>query len=508
MLMGRTHPETSPQPTPIAAAYEQRRGSVLLLALASVLVFLIAATQCLGRTVSHQGWALPVSLACLLWLSIFLAATWRVYGTVYSFSVAYILALSIFHLGLIVPVGLGIWNVPSITEDPWYEKAGWYTALALGAFGSGVSLALKNFRRQTETSRKDPRAQHNLAVARWYGIGLLCASVAAVVLMISLLGNVLNLSRLDLFSGAGDIRGLGLFVIFFPSAAILLTVAATRTSQLAFATLIAVAGFALFMISGDRSFALFPLLAGVVIWRKTGRRISPWLAASLFGFLLIAIPAMGLLRSSGARYSTISTQAVKSAFAGAQVEQTFIELGSSVGVLARTLEYVPGIDPYRYGESYVLAAAETIPNITTRNRAWDRAEVLGKSGPARDEALRETQLGTWIAYRILGEVPFSLGQGTGFTAIGEPYVNFGFAGVAAFFTLLGYLLGRLDQKDLLLNLRWLLFCAAAFWPFTVTVRNDMPNFTKPLAFIYICLGVWRLLASFSRPRAPAKTMTT
>jgi oligosaccharide repeat unit polymerase len=111
-----------------------------------------------------------------------------------------------------------------------------------------------------------------------------------------------------------------------------------------------------------------------------------------------------------------------------------------------------------------------------------------------------------MSYRILDDISFSLGYGTGFTAIGEPYVNFGLPGVILFFALLGFLLGWLDQKSLLEHPGWLLFVSVAFWHFTNTVRNDMPNFTKPLAFLYVCLLIWYAAMSVFRPSSTERAI--
>jgi oligosaccharide repeat unit polymerase len=447
-----------------------------------------------------------VSAGCLIWYAIFATTCIRRLGSAYSFANIYIICLGLFHLGLIVPVGLGIFNIPPITQDPWYERAGWYTALTLGCFGAGFALSLRSTSRRATSALPDIGARRTLDAMRSYGIGLLVAAAVSVVLIISQLGNVFQYARLDLFSGAGDVRGFSLFTFTFPSAAILLLIGARSSTQYAFAALLCAVGFVVFMVTGYRTFALFPLLAGAVIWRRTGRKIPAGLAVVGAVFVMVAIPAILELRTSTARFSSISAQSVGSAFGKANAADTFKELGSSVGVLAKALELVPAADPYRYGMSYVQAAAEMVPNLSTKNRRWDRDVILSKSGADRDDALRSSELSTWITYHILGDISFSLGYGAGFTAIGEPYVNFGMLGVVVYFGVLGFMLGRLDQKPLLEHPGWLLFACVAFWHFTNTVRNDMPNFTKPLAFIYVCLFIWRAAQSVLRP--PARSSAT
>jgi hypothetical protein len=501
MLMGRIEAasgELSRADTDVTQHRGVPAAAVPLLMTSSVLA-LYALIQCFGDARTHETWSAQVSAGCLAWYLVFAITCIRRLGSIYSFSHIYVLGLGLFHLGLIVPVGLGVFSIPSIAQDPWYEQAGWYTALALGCFGAGFALSLRSASRRAANATIDEGARRTLDSMRSYGIGLLIAAMASVALMISQLGNVFQYARLDLFSGAGDVRGFGLFILTFPSAAILLLIGATRSRHYALAAVVCVAGFVLFMVTGYRTLALFPLLVGVVIWRRTGRTIPGWLAAVGVAFVILAIPAILELRSSTTRFSSISAQSVGSAFGKANAADTFKEMGSSVGVLAKALERVPVADPYRYGMSYVQAATEMVPNISNQSRRWDRDVILSKSGAARDDALRSSGLSTWISYHILGDIPFSLGYGAGFTAVGEPYVNFGVLGVLAFFGVLGFALGRLDQKPLLEHPGWLLFVCVAFWHFANTVRNDMPNFTKPLGFIYLCLLVWRAALTVLRP---------
>jgi hypothetical protein len=501
MLMGRPATLAGESPPVVAAATKQRGVPAIAVPLfmVSLALVLYALTQCLGNATAHENWSTQVAAGCLVWYAAFVTTCVLRLGSAYSFANVYIICLGVFHLGLIVPVGLGIFNIPGITQDPWYERAGWYTALAFGCFGAGFALSMRSTSRLAMTAQIDIAARRTLDTMRSYGVGLLVAAAVSVMLMVSQLGNVLQYARLDLFSGAGDVRGFSLFTFTFPSAAILLLAGARRSTQYAFAASLCAAGFVVFMVTGYRTFALFPLLAGAVIWRRTGRAIPGWLALVAAAFLVIAIPAILELRSSTTTFSSISAQSVGKSFGRANAADTFRELGSSVGVLAKALERVPATDPYRYGMSYVQAASEMVPNLTTQSRRWDRDIILSKSGAARDDALHASQLSTWISYHLLGDIPFSLGYGAGFTAIGEPYVNFGVLGVVFYFGALGLMLGRLDQKPLLEHAGWLLFVCVAFWHFTNTVRNDMPNFTKPLAFVYVCLLIWRAVLYVLRP---------
>ena len=110
----------------------------------------------------------------------------------------------------------------------------------------------------------------------------------------------------------------------------------------------------------------------------------------------------------------------------------------------------------------------------------------------------------WLTFK-LEPLKFRTGEGVGFSAIAEPYLNFGFPGVIVFFGGLGFVLGRLDQRALWLEPRWLLFCGAVFWPLVRTVRNDLNNFTKPLVFLFLILAVWFLATSLFLRLKPTST---
>jgi len=74
--------------------------------------------------------------------------------------------------------------------------------------------------------------------------------------------------------------------------------------------------------------------------------------------------------------------------------------------------------------------------LARKNQAtFDQSELV-KMAPA-----------DWITYR-LNRWKFDNGQGVGFSAVAEPYLNFGTAGVVLFFVFLGFLFGRLDMLNL------------------------------------------------------------
>ena len=104
----------------------------------------------------------------------------------------------------------------------------------------------------------------------------------------------------------------------------------------------------------------------------------------------------------------------------------------------------------------------------------------------------------WAAVQVYGfSVAIYDNLGTGFSAVAEPYMNFGLIGVLAYFLILGVLLGRMDRSNLPLEYAWLFFGTFLHWHLLLTVRNEFGNFTKPSSFILICIGIWLLVRRFT-----------
>lgn len=108
-------------------------------------------------------------------------------------------------------------------------------------------------------------------------------------------------------------------------------------------------------------------------------------------------------------------------------------------------------------------------------------------------ALNEIPPSDWITYRMSPDRFYS-GEGVGFSALAEPYLNFGMIGVVVYFILLGAYLAWMDSIVLLSSPRRLVFACITMWPLCQTVRNDFGNLIKPAVFALISLLVWRVVA--------------
>lgn len=460
----------------------------------SFFIVLISVSQLLGEPELHEKWPLYVSVLSITWLATYLICSNAQFRTPYLITSAYIIPLCAFHLGLIIPYAFGWSEVSGLTSGTfaaWMERAGWYTVLALGCIGLGFSISLKrsNFKISKHIVAVSD-SNKTLDILFSDGIGLLIASMIFLVMAIYSFGNLLNYSRVDFFRlNAGDTRGLGVFTMVLPIAVIFLAIGARKRVHKIIAYVLAALSFGVLLLSGSRSGALFPLLVGVVLWVKVGRRIPKPVAISALIFVLIAIPAIGLLRSSGESYNKIQEEDVIKSTENAKIGDGFSEMGSTGTVLANIIRLVPNHDPFRYGSSYLHALADSIPNIGLNQNYSDRLRA-GQKTMTDPKAALDLIPSDWLTYR-LDKAKFYAGEGLGFSGIGEPYINFGLIGVIGFFVFLGYFLGRLDSFNLLASPKMLVFTSIILWPLLPLVRNDFGNFTKPVVFTLIILLIWR-----------------
>ncbi len=443
-----------------------------------------------------SAWESEIAYAFGIWFTCYFAGSYLYFRTLYLFTSTYIVTLALFHLGIIVPDAFGFFadsglQVPAKQE--WFRQAGWCTLLALGSFGLGFSWPLRTSPRERALSQLRPESRKNLKLLFQDGVGLLIASLACLGLAIASFGNLLNYSRVDFFRGVGDTRGLGVLLMVFPSAIIAMVVGAGTRSQRWYAAGIALVGCGLILLSGYRSAALFPMLVGAIVWTKTGRRIPHSLALGSIILVLIAISAAGSLRNVDS-YKDIDSTAIAESVHHATVQDSLWTMGQTGALLGEVIRLVPRQDSYRLGQSYWLAVRSCLPNLLPTMRRSDRASGTQNS-LTNVESIQNLRPADWLTYRVAPE-KFDVGEGVGFTAIGEPYLNFGYVGVVIFFVLLGYGFARLDSLSLPQN-RWaLVFCSTMLWPLVTTVRQEIGNFLKPAFFTLLILVCWRGAGGF------------
>ena len=441
-----------------------------------------------------ENWPLQIVVLTAIFSAIYVFCTYQYFKTLYLFSNAYLLAFVIFHLGVVIQIAFGI--IPGgawLTGDfsLWIELACWYILLAMAMFSMGFSIGLMP--KVTRAVNPEIRLAHKrrtMRFARYSSFGLLLAAIIFFILAIRSYGNLLEYMRADLYGDSNDSRGLGVFMMIFPGAAILLLISSQTPTQTRRALFLTGFSFLLFMFSGYRSGALFPCLIGVILWVKTGRHLPKWLAVGLLSLVVISISVFGAFRQMGA-FGELGVDELKSSYEQSSVTASFAELGQTAGIVAHTLRLVPEVNDHFSGSSYWRAFKGMFPNIgfnvNTKNSRSDLADEIKMD----DSAFKKLNPSSWLTFHIK-PAQFAKGGGVGFSTVAEPYLNFGVGGVVIFFLLLGYFMARIDLLDLFIHPYMFVFCGSILWFLVRTVRNDFANFLKPLGFIIIILIIWHV----------------
>jgi len=467
------------------------QGFFLLLFL-SAIELVVAMTQIISGASGGGNWTNIIFFVTFVWFVIYFWTSFLFHRTLYLFSNAYLIGLALFHLGLIYLIVFDQVEVSSWVRGPrsWqYEMAGWYIVLALSAFGIGQSLGGLGAGRKKRSAHV--KELNILEVNRFIyaqGIGLFMIGLIFLFIALKSYGNILAYSRAELFNLKADSRGFGLFMMVMPGAIMLLTVSARTRIQKIFSYSLAVVFFLLILLSGYRSAALMPALVGVIIWVKTGRKIPVVIAITAIIFVLVAISVVSIFRQMGS-YEKLGAEQLRSSYESSRMIDSFAEMGASVGVLSEVLRLIPKKESYRYGYSYWIAIKEMIPNVSLSiDSSESRKSKLAQAAFSKAK-LKEMAPADWITYKV-NRWKFDHGQGLGFSAIAEPYLNFGMIGVIFYFSILGFILFRFDNKEINYHPYIYLFAGAIYWTFIRTVRNDFRNFMKPMAFLIIILLIY------------------
>ncbi len=431
-------------------------------------------------------WLTPQAMLIGLFIASYAALSYAQLRTFYLLSTAFIFVVCVFHVSFIFLHALGVADMSMMAKGPrgyWYQKAGWYVLLSLASFCVGAALA-----RKRTIIRPVPPEQKALALAKvyWAGIGLTVASILMFALTWIQVGNIFRFSRAELFKGVGDTRGFGVFLMLFPTSAMLLVLGAQTKLQRLYSTIYAVIGTAFIMFLGYRFYAVGPLLVGAIMWRMLGRNIPRTLVIGGVFVLLVVIPAISQLRQMGS-YQEISAADFEKTLGASSAEDTFLELGAIGGIVSHVIEWVPKEDPYRYGVTYIEALGNALPNLGGSTTADAREKFI--HGGHSKSMLYTLGPSDWYIFKV-NRWMFDNGGGGGFSVIAEAYLNFGVMGVILVLMLIGYLLSRAEMAQLHGNARLIMLLAAAIWPFFVTTRNEFSSFVKPASFIIISMACW------------------
>ena len=394
----------------------------------------------------------------------------------------YLALLGLFHLGLVVPWALGLYDIGRM---PWFAPYGLSHAIALItysiiSFQVGLLVAIG-----IRTSKAKPMPTHNREIENQHvfvaGFSIFLVGLIAFIIGLIRLDPVgyyrLSYSETFRLRAESDPRlfGMGLMIVFI---GLSLSVAGASRQQLRITFVGASLWVTFLFYLGFRGPAI---IAGLIVYAiavKKEIRVPSWIPASVVTLVLVAVPVMRF-----AREQPLNQRFFGSSLSEFNILDTPAEMGASIRPLIETADLI-GPTNYRFGRTYLTGIKGIAPNLAFR---WE--------APAT-ESVDDLPPGHWITAMVDPWTYKNYG-GIGFSAIAEPYMNFGSVGVAAYFLLLAFLLVRLEQASIRSSYAlsiWALVLGPLLW----TTRNDSGNFFRPAVWGLLCLGlVWAASQSYS-----------
>lgn len=453
-------------------------------AIALLLVTGVTTAAAVGWVPSGSGGALVAATTAVAVSGPVLALLWVGVPSTAP-SMLFTAAVVAFHLGLIAP-----WAIDWQEAPLWLDKAPPASVdqalrciiLALATLQLGLLVGWRRF--DAQPPRLSPTVRMRRAASVFYSGGFGIAALAAV----AALANLQTIGFGQFFGGAyghevfdvNDSRLLQTCLFWAIPAGLLLALTGARAGVEARRALAAVAAMTLLLFwLGDRGDAVALVAAALVIHTYTQGAFSLRTSGPAGAGLLAVIALVAIVRQLPREAVTMND--LREAAGNATPIAALAEMGWTLRPLVETVRLVPAQVPYRYGQSYLDATARLFPNLSGSRADADWADPL-RLPPNH-----------WITFTVEPWTHAAFG-GLGFSAVAEPYLNFGVAGVVAYFFLLGVGLGR---ADLWLatgpSRRTLAMIALCFMPLLLTARNDYHNFIRPAVWgIAMVLLVERL----------------
>lgn len=394
----------------------------------------------------------------------------------------YLYMLLLFHMGLVGPWALGINQI----EPPRWLLGNDIAPglsmliLALGGFALGVALGRPDRTRRT-TQAEGPQYYNDVLFlvgvgTALLGLALFTYGILNVGAARFLAASYIESIRLTAWYDAGYFHN-GMTVI---PIGVYMAAASARKRWLPLLLVGTGAWAAVVSVLGFRGIALVPCITLVAILIKRGVRIPKWVLVSGALVVLCAISAIRLSRNSA-----LGQRELLPALAAASPLAAVEEMGNSLRPLVHTIHFLE-TEPYRYGYTYWQALEGALPSILgSRGRGYVAVEDMPPS--------------MWVS-RLAAPWNFAHFGGIGFSAVAEPYMNFGPAGVAIYFLLLAYGLVCADRFDDLRPTRlalWAIFLGPLLW----TSRNAFTVLFRPVMFGCAAVFAARVLGdSIARSR--------
>jgi O-antigen polysaccharide polymerase Wzy len=388
----------------------------------------------------------------------------------------YLALLGLFHLGLVLPWALGVYD---ISRAPWFSPYGLsrataFVSFAIVAYQTGVATDSVIFR--MDSRKRNDAPERNTEAPEVFFAGSLLLLGGAIMFVMGLVGldpvNYFRLTYSETFRlrAETDPRffGSGITLAFI---GLSIAVAGASKRRLLLISLCGAAWLTGLMYWGFRGPALISAVIIYAIALKKGVKFRVWTPIVAVVLLLIGLPVMRL-----AREEPMDQRLVHISFVDFNALDGPVEMGASIRPLVETADAV-GPGSYRHGKTYWIALKGVIPNVAAH---WEAPET---------ESLEDLPPSHWIT-AITDPWVYKNAGGMGFSAIAEPYMNFGPVGIVLYFFLLGFLLVRLEKISLH-NAYALAAWALILGPLLWTTRNDFCNFCRPAIWGLLFLGAVR-----------------
>jgi hypothetical protein len=385
----------------------------------------------------------------------------------------YLALTGLFHLGVVVPWALGIYD---ISHTPGFSPYGLSRALALItysilAYQVGLLLALIGGKYQCISTVE---GGSRLDDSKIFAAGSLMFLTGAIMFAIGLiqLASVgygrLTYSETFRLRAESDPRffGTGITVAFI---GLCLTAAGASRRQMRSTYVYVGLWFSTLFYLGFRSPAITGALLVYAAALKKGVRFPKWGPWAAVALLLVAVPVMRVAREESLDWLSLSTS-----LRDMNLLDGPAEMGSSIRPLAETIDLI-GPGSYRHGRTYLIAIRGILPNLALR---WEAST---------SESIDDLPPNHWVT-AIVDPWSYKNHQGMGFSGIAEPYMNFGTMGVIFYFLVLAFLLVRLEQVSIRTPYglaSWALVIGPLLW----TTRMDFTDFFRPAAWGLLCVGV-------------------
>jgi hypothetical protein len=336
-----------------------------------------------------------------------------------SLAPLYLLLLGMFHLGVVVPVELNLARVepPEWIRSPQLGTALWLFTMACAAFTLGARL-------QPSRSTGEQSAP-TLAQPELFWTGLAMALAGSVLLWIGIHKlRIFDTTYFGTYERAvsEDFRFYLFGRMVVPIGLLVAAAGATRRQMVVLGLLFAADMGPLFF-HGVRGPTILHAAALLAVWavkdRATARSIG-----MVLGVLAIAlVPVIRVTRD-------VENASVLKSVREMDPMEVLLEAGGSLYPVVITAEQVEsGRERLWMGHSYRQGAEHVLLNLSSRRSRYDTQDLYPNA---------------W-ATREVDPSLFEQGGGIGYSAVAEPYLNFGPPGVVVFFLLLGVFIGACER---------------------------------------------------------------